>query len=86
MLHLDRQAILEAVHQLPPEEQRELAREILQTVARSSTLPAAPRREPPVAPSTHAGSAMSLRGIARTGEPLDDARLLDESRMERYGG
>lgn len=79
MLHLDRKAVLEAVHRLPPEEQRELAREILQTA------PAAPRREPPAAPDPHSSSAMDLRGVAKTDQPLDDARLLDESRMERYG-
>lgn len=82
MLHLDRKAILEAVHRLPPEEQRELAREILQTVPAA---PATSRREPPAAPDPHSSSAVDLRGVAKTDEPLDDARLLDESRMERYG-
>lgn len=82
MLHLDRKAILEAVHQLPPEEQRELAREILQTVAAA---PVTSRREPPAAPDPRTSSAVDLRGIAKTDAPLDDVRLLDESRMERYG-
>jgi len=76
MLNLDRQTILEAIHQLPPDEQMEIAREILRT---------APRREPPPAPDPLRATAASLRGIAKTREPLDDARLLDESRMERYG-
>ena len=31
MLNLDRQTILEAIHQLPPDEQVEIAREILRT-------------------------------------------------------
>ena len=76
MLHLDRKTILDAVHQLPPEEQWEIAREILR---------AAPRREPPAAPPPNRGTAASLRGIARTEEPLDDARLLEEGLTERYG-
>ena len=85
MLDLDRKAILDAVHQLPPEEQRELAQEILRTVSDSFPNPSIPRREPPPAPDASSGSAMALRGIAKTAEPLDDKRLLDESRMERYG-
>lgn len=76
MLKLDRKAILDAVHQLPADEQVEIAQEILRT---------APRREPPPAPNPQLFTAAALRGIAKTPEPLDDARLLDESRMERYG-
>jgi len=76
VLNVDRKMILEAIHQLPPDEQIEIAREILRTV---------PRREPPPAPDPLRATAASLRGIAKTDQPLDDARLLDESRMERYG-
>lgn len=77
MPQLTRQAILDAVHQLPPEEQVALAQEIMQALAQDT------RRELPPAPN--GGSAASLRGIARTDEPLDDERLLDESRQERFG-
>jgi hypothetical protein len=76
VLKLDRQTILDAVHQLPPDEQVEIAREILRT---------APRREPPAAPNPHQGTAASLRGIAKTPEPLNDSRLMSETLMERYG-
>lgn len=76
MQSVDRQTILEAVHQLPADEQWEIAQEILRTV---------PRREPPPVPSTDNGAAARLRGIAKTDTPLDDAHLLDESRTERYG-
>ncbi len=75
MLKLDRETILEAVHQLPPDEQVQIAHEILRTAV---------RRELPPAPGPDQSSAMSLCGIAKTTEPLDDKRLLDESRMERY--
>lgn len=85
MLHLDRETILEVVHRLPPEEQRELAQEILRTVPNTPPNPSVSRREPPAAPSASIGSAMALRGIAKTSEPIDDERLLDESRVERYG-
>ena len=64
MLHLDRKTILEAIQQLPPDEQMEIAREILQT---------APRHEPPSAPDPFQTTAASLRGIAKTDQPLDDA-------------
>ncbi|WIG60087.1 MAG: hypothetical protein OJF49_002835 [Ktedonobacterales bacterium] len=74
-MHLDRQAIMEAVRQLPTDEQWEIAREIVQT---------APRREPPPTPDRGQGSAMSLRGIVRTARPLDETALLDEIRRERY--
>ncbi len=77
MPHMTRQAILDAVHQLSPDEQVALAQEILETAAKDA------RREPPPAPK--GGSAASLRGIARTATPLDDQQLLDESRQERYG-
>ena len=77
MPHLSRQAILDAVQQLPIEEQAALAQEILAALQKDG------RREPPPAPK--GGSAMSLRGIARTETPLDDRQLLDESREERYG-
>lgn len=76
MITVDKQSILDAVHQLPPEEQWELASEIMRTV---------PRREPPAAPLSQRGTAVGLRGLAKTDEPLDDAQLLDESRTERYG-
>ena len=76
MPQLDRAAILDAVRQLPPEEQWAIAQAILQM---------APRREPPAAPTPDQGTAAALRGIAETNEPLDDTRLLDESRTERYG-
>lgn len=85
MLQLEREAILEAVRRLPPEEQRELAHEILRTAPASSPAPAPARRVPPAAPDPRKVSAVSLRGTVRTDEPLDDARLLDESRMERFG-
>jgi hypothetical protein len=76
VLKVDRQAILDAVHQLPLDEQVAIAHEILRKVQ---------RREPPPAPNVRQGTAASLRGIAKTPEPLDDSRLLDESRLERYG-
>lgn len=85
MLHVDRETILEAVHRLPLAEQRELAFEILRAVPDTFAVSTASRREPPAAPDTSAASALSLRGIARTAEPLDDDHLLDESRTERYG-
>lgn len=77
MSEMTRQAILDAVHQLPPEEQVAIAQEIMQALAQDV------KRELPPAPQ--GGSAASLRGIARTAEPLDDEKLLDESRQERYG-
>jgi len=76
MESVDRQTILEAVHQLSTDEQWEIAQEILRTI---------PRREPPPAPPRGSGAAVSLRGIATTEIPLDDRRLLEESRTERYG-
>lgn len=45
---------------------------------------ASDRRELPAAPDRRAESTMALRGIAKTDEPIDDARSLDESRMERF--
>jgi len=85
MLQLDRKTILEAIRQLPPEEQQELAREIVQIADIPPRNAVPERREPPAAPDRRLVSAMSLRGIVKTEEPLDDERLLDESRMERYG-
>lgn len=82
MAAINREEILEAVHQLPPEEQRALALEILQTLA--PTPAATVRRALPPAPDPRSASAMALRGIAKTDEPIDDARSLDESRTERY--
>lgn len=76
MQSVDREAILEAVHQLSAKEQWEVAQEILRTI---------PRREPLPAPPKGTGAAASLRGIAKTEIPLDDRRLLEESRTERYG-
>lgn len=73
---LDRETILEAVRQLPPEEQWEIAEAILQTAS---------RRALPAAPTPEQGTAAALRGIAQTDAPLNDEALLDESRMERYG-
>lgn len=66
MPQLSRQAILDAVQQLPPEEQAALAQEILAALQKDG------RRELPPAPK--GGSAMSLYGIARTEIPLDDSR------------
>ncbi len=77
MPQLSRQAILDAVHQLPPEEQAAIAQEIMRALAQNT------RRELPPAPK--GGSAASLRGIARTAEPIDEQQLLDESRDERFG-
>ena len=85
MLQLEREAILEAVRRLPPEEQRELAHEILRTAPLPASTPSPARREPPAAPDPRILSAMSLRGIVSTDEPLNDVRLLDETRMERFG-
>lgn len=79
---LSREVILAAVYQLPPEEQRALALEILQALVPIPT--ASARRELPPAPNPHSASAMALRGIAKTDEPIDDERSLDENRMERY--
>ena len=76
MPQLTRQAILDAVQQLPPEEQAAIAQEIMRTLTQNT------RRKLPPAPQ--GGSAASLRGIARTATPLDDEKLLDESREERY--
>jgi hypothetical protein len=84
MLSLDREAILEAIRRLPLEEQRKIAQEIMRAISITSLTPPPGRREPPPAPDPYAASAMSLRGIAKTEEPLEDERLLDESRMERY--
>ena len=77
MTQLTRQAILDAVQQLPPEEQAAIAQEIMRALTQDT------RRELPPAPQ--GGSAASLRGIAHTDTPLDDERLLDESRQERFG-
>lgn len=77
MFQRTRQEILDAVHQLPPEEQVALAQQILADAQKDR------RREPPPAPK--GGSAMSLRAIARTAEPIDEQQLLDESRQERFG-
>jgi hypothetical protein len=77
MSQLSRQAILDAVHRLPPKEQTALAQEILQTLTQDT------KRELPPAPQ--GGSAASLRGIARRATPLDDEQLLDGSRQERFG-
>lgn len=86
MSAVDRESILEEVRQLPPEEQRELAQEILRLSARRQAIPASLRREPPAAPDPHAAPSADLRGAAKTETPIDDERLLDESRQERYGG
>lgn len=77
MPQLSRQAILDAVHQLPPEEQVAIAQEIMQALTQDT------KREPPPAPK--GGSVMDLRGIARTAESIDEQQLLDESRQERLG-
>ena len=77
MTQLTRQAILDEVQQLPPEEQAAIAQEIMRALTKDT------RRELPPAPT--GGSAASLRGIAHTDTPLDDERLLDESRQERFG-
>ncbi len=77
MPQLSRQAILDAVHQLPPEEQAAPAQEIMRALAQNT------KRELPPAPQ--GGSAASLRGIAHTDTPLDEEQLLDESRQERFG-
>lgn len=84
MSAVNRESILEEVRQLPPEEQRELAQEILRLSATGQATPAPARREPPPAPDPHVASAVDLRGIAKTETQIDDERLLDESRMERY--
>ena len=76
MPQLSRQAILDAVHQLPPEEQAAIAQEIMRALTQDT------RRELPPVPQ--GGSAANLRGIAHTATPLDDEKLLDESREERY--
>ena len=77
MPQMTRRAILDAAHQLPPEEQAALAQEILETAAKDA------RREPPPAPK--GGGAADLRGIANTATPLDEQQLFDKSRQERYG-
>lgn len=99
MAQLGREAILEAVHDLPAEERLEIARAIL---AESDQAQAARLAEVarelaalhswletrPVA-RREGRSAASLRGIARMDAPPDDAtvaRWLDEHRMEKYGG
>jgi hypothetical protein len=79
---IDRESILEAVHHLPPEEQRALALEILRALAPMPT--ASIRRELPPAPDPRSASALALRGIAKTDKPIDDVRSLDESRTERF--
>lgn len=61
MPQLDRAAILDAVRQLPAEEQWAIAQAILQTAA---------RREPPAAPTPDQGTAAALRGIAQTATPI----------------
>ena len=82
MAAIDRESILEAVHHLPPEEQRTLALEILRALTPLPT--ASIQRELPPAPDPRSASAMALRGIAKTDEPINDVRSLDESRTERY--
>ena len=86
MSAVNRESILEEVRQLPPEEQRALAQEILRLSAGGQAAPAPVRREPPTAPDPHLATSSDLRGAAKTETSIDDERLLDESRMERYGG
>ena len=99
MANLGREAILEAVHELPAEERLDLVRSILaetdgaeaarlaevtrQLAALHAWIETRPRAERGVS------SAAALRGIARMDAPPDDetvARWLDEHRMEKYGG
>jgi hypothetical protein len=82
MPSLNREDILKVVRELPPEQQRALALEILQALAPTPAVPV--RRELPPDPDPRASSAMDLRGIAKTDAPIDDMRALDESRLERY--
>jgi hypothetical protein len=76
MEKIDRAAILEAVHQLPADEQVAIAEEILRT--------ARVRPLPPM-PGASRDAILSLRGIAKTADPLDDEQLIDQARTERYG-
>lgn len=79
LILLDRETILRAVRAWPPDEQRELARDILRHAG-------VPLVEEPLAPPDSAG----LAGLLATGQapPTDDdvARWLEERRVDRYGG
>jgi hypothetical protein len=99
MAKLGRETILAAVHDLPPEEQIEIARAILAAMgaAQAEQLVELARALAELQswlearPDADRGKAKaaSLRGIARMETPPDDetvARWLDEHRTEKYGG
>jgi hypothetical protein len=99
MAKLGRETILAAVHDLPPEEQIEIARAILAAMdaAQAARLAQVARELAELHSWLEARSgavrgkakAASLRGIARMGVPPDDEtveRWLDEHRTEKYGG
>ena len=75
---LDRETILQAIRTWPPDEQRALAREILERVG-------VPLVEEPLTPPDSRG----LAGLIANGQtpPTDEevAQWLDERRLERYG-
>ena len=75
---LDRRALLQAIRRLPPEEQQDLALEILRSAQR------AVRQEPHMAPDSR-----RLAGLLATGDapPTDHeiAEWLDEHRNAKYG-
>lgn len=78
MSTLDRETILQAIRTWPLDEQRALAREILERVG-------VPLVEEPLAPPDSHG----LAGLIANGQtpPTDEevAQWLDERRLERYG-
>lgn len=78
---LDRETILRAIENWPPDEQLALAREIAR---RAEGLTQGGREARPAVPSA------ALRGLLANGQPAPSdeevARWLDEARMEKYGG
>ena len=102
MAKLGRETILAAVHDLPPEEQIEIARAILAAMGAAQAARLAQMAQVArtlaelhswleARPGADRGKAKaaSLRGIARMETPPDDEtveRWLDEHRTEKYGG
>lgn len=98
MSKLDRETILDAVHNLPVDDQLEIARQILawtdtaevaqltRAMKHLSAMSSWIQAMPAAAQST--GSVAGLRGIASMETPPDDATVdqwIDEHRMEKYG-
>jgi hypothetical protein len=99
MAKLGRETIIAAVHDLPPEEQIEIARTILAAMGAAQAERLAELAQAlaelqswlEARPGADRGKAkaVSLRGIARMETPPDDEtveRWLDEHWTEKYGG